>query len=45
MKRPALALIAMALAGNALALTDYKCFHDCRDIGYSYGYCMRICEY
>jgi hypothetical protein len=25
--------------------TDWKCFYDCIDAGYSMAFCKRVCEY
>lgn len=45
MKKLITAIALLLSTAPAMAMTDYACFHDCRDGGYSYGYCMKLCEY
>ena len=45
MKKKLLALVVFVVMLVGSSFTDFKCLDDCQRMGYSYGYCMRICSY
>jgi hypothetical protein len=45
MKKLITAIALLLATMPAMAITDYVCFHQCRDAGMSYGYCLKACEY
>ena len=40
-----LAIAAVTTASWRIFLTDWKCMTDCRQQGYSWGYCKKLCSY